>query len=170
MASRRQATLYLPPPHAAAIDKLRLAYNPVQHDLIRAHVTLLREDEVQDWDEVACRLKTCPPIAVTLAFGAPVRDGNLVYLPAIDSTATFDHLRATLLSRAEAVVRKHEPHITLIHPRNGVCSDEAFAAIVSGCPPFTATFREVTLITQDDGGVWKDGFSIGGPSEDARAV
>ena len=170
MVSRRQATLYLPPPHAAAIDRLRLAFNPVQHVLIRAHVTLCREDEVQDWDEVAHRLRTSAPIAVTLAFGAPVRDGNLVYLPGVDSTASFDQLRATLLSRPGAVVRKHEPHITLIHPRNGVCSEEVFAAILKGCAPFTATFREVTLITQVNGGVWQDGVLSEGHSSDSRAV
>jgi hypothetical protein len=164
MVSRRQATLYLPPPHAAAIDRLRLAYNPVQHGLIRAHVTLCREDEVGDWDEVTRRLRTSAPIAVTLAFGAPVRDGNLVYLPGVGSTASFDQLRTTLLSRPGAVVRKHEPHITLIHPRNGACSEGVFAAIVDSCVPFTATFREVTLITQINGGVWEDGVRTEGRS------
>lgn len=154
MASRRQATLYLPPPHAVAIDRLRSAYNPAQHALIRAHVTLCREDEVEDWDDVASRLRACPSITVPLAFGAPVRDGDLVYLPAIGSTSSFDQLRATLLSRPGTVVRKHDPHITLIHPRNGSCSDEVFAALVGSCAPFTVTFREVTLITQLDGGVW----------------
>ncbi|MCC6350872.1 MAG: 2'-5' RNA ligase family protein [Candidatus Eisenbacteria bacterium] len=133
-----------------------MTYNPVQHALIRAHVTLCREDEVTDWREVAQRLTAVGPIAITLAFGAPVRDGHLVTLPATGSTASFDHLRAILLSRPDAPVRKHAPHITVIHPRNGVCSDEAFAAILEGQPPFTVTFREVTLIAQVDGGVWQD--------------
>lgn len=45
---RRQATLYLPPPHREPIEVLRARYNPAQFALIRAHVTLCREDAVSD--------------------------------------------------------------------------------------------------------------------------
>ena len=156
MITRRQATLYLPLPCAADIERLRSTYNPAQHALIRAHVTLCREDEARDWDELANRLVALGPVAVPLAFGAPVRVENLVYLPATGSTAPFDQLRASLLGRPAASVRKQDPHITLIHPRNGTCSDAAFASIVSQSTSFAVTFRTVTLIAQVDGDPWRD--------------
>jgi hypothetical protein len=156
MTTRRQATLYLPEPHAAAVEQLRSTHNPAQHALIRAHVTLCREDEVHDWTELASRLKTIGPIAISLVFGSPVRDGNLVYLPVTSLTSSFDRLRTSLLARSGTSVRKHEPHITLIHPRNGSCSDATFAQIMSHSIPFEATFRAVTLISQEGGGPWRD--------------
>ena len=155
MTTRRQATLYLPLPHAADIERLRSLYNPAQHALIRAHVTLCREDEVHDWDELGNRLAGLGPIAVSLTFGTPVRDGDLVYLPATGSTASFDQLRASLLGPA-ASVRRQQPHITLIHPRNGTCSGAIFAAIAAQSTAFDVTFRTVTLIAQVDGGPWRD--------------
>ena len=153
---RRQATLYLPPAYAAEIERLRAACNPAQHALIRAHVTLCREDEVHDWDELAKRLTAIGPVSVALAFGAPVRDGDLVYLPATGSTASFDQLRASLLDRPAASIRRQAPHITLIHPRNGTCSDATFASILARCSPFDVTLRAVTLIAQVDDGPWQD--------------
>src|SRR4051794_21156339 len=117
MPIRRQATLYLPSAQAAAVERLRSTYNPEQQALIRAHVTLCREDEVDDWAELADRLASLPSIAVVLSFGAPVRSANLVYLPTVGSASSFDELRAMPLARPGRALRKHEPHITLIHPR-----------------------------------------------------
>ena len=156
MTTRRQATLYLPPPYAADIEWLRSTCNPAQHALIRAHVTLCREDEVHDWDEFAKRLAAIGPVEVSLNFGTPVRAGDLVCLPATGSTASFDRLRVSLLHRPGTSVRKQEAHITLIHPRNGTCSDAIFARIVEQSTPFVVTFRTVTLIAQADGGPWRD--------------
>lgn len=156
MTSRRQATLYLPLPEAAAIERLRSAYNPVQHGLIRAHVTLCREDEVVDWDDLATRLRQIGPISVSLSFGAPIRSAGLVYLPTVGPTTSFDELRIALLARPGVAVRTHSPHITLVHPRNGSCSDASFAKIEQEYVPFSATFRSVTLIAQADGGPWQD--------------
>lgn len=48
MTVRRQATLYLPSPCSVAVEAVRSRYNPVQAELIAAHVTLCREDEVGD--------------------------------------------------------------------------------------------------------------------------
>ncbi|MEO8635000.1 MAG: 2'-5' RNA ligase family protein [Gemmatimonadales bacterium] len=156
MSTRRQATLYLPPPYDATVESIRARFNPAQHALIQAHVTLCREDEVADWEDLAGRLKSIGPLAVTLAFGPPVRDHDLVCLPAIGSTASFDALRESLLARPDIVVRKQAPHITLIHPRNGTCSDSAFVTIAREHVPFTVTFRRATLIAQVDGGPWRN--------------
>ncbi|MEO8200287.1 MAG: 2'-5' RNA ligase family protein [Gemmatimonadota bacterium] len=156
MSTRRQATLFVPPPHNPALEALRTRFNPVQSDLIRAHVTLCREDEVDDWMLLSSRLAGITPIAVTLRFTAPVRDRDLVYLPASGSTESFDSLRHSLLSPGGQPPRKHQPHITLIHPRNGTCSDADFMEIATQVEPFQVTFRAVTLIEQVDGGRWTD--------------
>ncbi len=48
-----------------------------------------------------------------------------------------------------------DPHVTIIHPRNGVCTDNAFAEIQRMLPPFQWTFSEISLIEQINGGPWK---------------
>ena len=61
--------------------------------------------------------------------------------------------RRTILSKD---ARKQIPHVTLIHPRNGTCTDQVFADIAATVnSPFRWTFREVMLIEQEDGGVWQ---------------
>ena len=156
MTSQRQATLYLPLTDSTAIESVRSRFNRVQFDLIRAHVTLCREDEVSDWDKLASRLSNLGSIKVTLTFGMPVRDNNLVYLPATGSTESYDALRRSLLSTRNSLPRKYHPHITIVHPRNGICSDSVFDEISSHLKPFTTTFRSVTLIEQVDGETWHD--------------
>ena len=80
--------------------------------MIRAHVTLCREDDVCDWDEFASRLIAVGTIEVALEFGMPVRDNNLVYLPTIGSNKSFDTLRNFLLSTQSTLPRKHTIHIS----------------------------------------------------------
>ena len=52
--------------------------------------------------------------------------------------------------------RKHDPHITLIHPRNGICTDSIFEEIASQMVSFSTTFRSVALIEQFDGAKWRE--------------
>lgn len=147
---RRQASLFLP--DRFRIEALRLRYNPVQARLIPAHVTLCREDEVTDWDAVHARLESLLPFEITLSFGTPVREQDFVYLPVRDGLADYHDFRCTILQKD---ARKQIPHVTLVHPRNGTCTDPIFADISANISsPFQLTFREVTLIEQDDGRVW----------------
>ena len=44
MSVRRQATLYLPSEVAQNVEEIRHKWNPAQARLIRAHVTLCREE------------------------------------------------------------------------------------------------------------------------------
>ncbi|MGB7201168.1 MAG: 2'-5' RNA ligase family protein [Pyrinomonadaceae bacterium] len=148
--TRRQATLFVR--HVPAVESIRRTFNPKQAELISAHVTLCREDEVKDWDLLAAKLEKVT-FAVTLEFGSPVRDGDLVFLPGIDIDGTFRDLRTYLLGTDP--VRDHEPHITLIHPRNGRCTDDIWEAIRTGIKPFTYTFHEVSFILQQGGGLWQ---------------
>ncbi|HSS50742.1 MAG TPA: 2'-5' RNA ligase family protein [Thermoanaerobaculia bacterium] len=138
------------------MESLRSRFNPVQFSLIRSHVTLCRENEVEDWEAFSFRLARSGPFNVSLAFDRPVREGNLVYLPAVESVDSFDALRYVLLGNGGSRPRKQPAHITLIHPRNGACTDAVFGEILSQFVPFSTTFDTVTLIEQTEGGRWRD--------------
>jgi hypothetical protein len=159
---RRQATLFLR--GNELVDRIRNTYNPAQSRLIGSHVTLCREDEVVDWEIVGQKLAANNFESVTLEFGRPRQQGGLVYLPCIGATGDFDGLRAALLSDSTEPPRRHDPHITLVHPRNGVCSSSDFEKISAAIEPFTYTFDEVSFIAQIDRGVWQvvDRFRLAG--------
>ncbi len=147
---RRQASLFLD--DQFQIESLRLRYNPVQARLIPAHVTLCREDEVADWDAVRARLESLSPFEIQLRFGEPVREDNFVFLPVIEGCDQFHEFRCAILGND---ARRHVPHVTIIHPRNGTCTDPIFADISATISSFQYTFRKVMLIEQEGDGVWK---------------
>lgn len=152
---RRQITLYVPRAEQTRIDGIRQQFNSAQFELIAAHVTLCRDEDVRDWTEVETRAREIQSIHVPLRFGPPVRDGNLVYLPALGSTDAFDQLRIRILNNEH--IRKQQPHITLVHPRNGTCTTEQFDTIrtlVSA--EFTLLFRCITFIEQVAGTPWRN--------------
>ena len=142
---------------AAAFRRIQAARTAHQYPaMFPAHVTLCREDEASDWDSVVSWLREIGAVEVALSFGKPMREGNLVYLPALGGMSSFDALRKLLLAPNGAPPRVHSPYITLIHPRNGTCSDSDFAELAGACEPFSATFRNVTLIEQVDSLSWRD--------------
>ena len=55
--NRIQLTLFVDPKEAVTIERVRQEFNPGQFKLIKAHVTLCREDEIQDLEKVV--LQTC---------------------------------------------------------------------------------------------------------------
>lgn len=124
---RRQITLFVPDPERSRLDAIRAQFNPAQAALIAAHVTLCRDDEVLEWSTLQERAKRMSAFELSLRFGAPAREGNLVYLPVVGSTDSFDKLRSQLLEDEDC--REQEPHITLVHPRNGTCSNASFRAM-----------------------------------------
>jgi 2'-5' RNA ligase len=144
--------MYLP--DVNGIEDLRIRFNPLQAQLIPAHVTLCREDEVDDWMALQTRIQAQLPIALTLSFGPPVRDGNLAFLPATEGIEHIDDLRHRLLDNGIMRPRKQTPHVTIIHPRNERCTDAVLEEISQRLQPFTLTLREVSLIEQTKGGRW----------------
>ena len=162
--NRRQASLYLT--DLPQVESLRLRYNPVQARLIPAHVTLCREDEVSDWDAFRVRLESLCPFRITLEFGSPLRDNDLVFLPVRSGFDDFQEFRRALLPIEP---REHNPHVTIIHPRNGTCTDEIFAQISATIQPLQVTFREVMLIEQDNGGTWNLVARVGTANKPAPA-
>jgi 2'-5' RNA ligase len=147
--TRKQASLYLTDvPH---IEAMRWKFNSQQAQLIPAHVTLCREDEVDDWDLLRERVEAIKDFELTLNFGEPAREENFVYLPIIDGEDRFHELRRLLLKREP---RRSTPHVTIIHPRNGTCDDASFDEISRELTPFQFTFREIQLIQQFAGEGW----------------
>lgn len=154
---RIQLTLFIAENDASVIEKIRSAYNPVQHELINSHVTLCREDELEQIEVVLQNLRTLNMDYIAIDFGPAIRfsNGNGVFIPAIGDNTAFHTLRKQVLQGIIENPRLHEPHITLIHPRNGTCTDEMFEAIQTYTLPSTIQFHKISLIEQEPGMQWK---------------
>ena len=154
---RQQLTLFLKDGETEAIEALRKEFNPRQHELIAAHVTLCREDEIRNWEQVRSNLNKLSQISINLVFSKCLRfsEGKGVYLEHDGETGGFDQLRAQVLEGTSHSIRKHEPHITLMHPRNSICTDETFAQFQELTLPLSFSFTETCLIEQVGAGPWK---------------
>jgi 2'-5' RNA ligase len=154
---RRQLTLFVDEKQSAAIESIRQKYNPQQHRLIKAHVTLCREDEIEPIETVLHHLSNQVLPAIALCFNAPTRfsDGKGVFLPAMDDAHSFKTLRNLILQGITAAPRNHEPHITLMHPRNSTCTDDIFQQIIKIILPAMITFEKISLIEQVGQEPWR---------------
>lgn len=154
---RQQLTLFVDRKDAMEIESIRKRFNPEQQQLIDSHVTLCREDEIEDIDRVLDILHTLDAYAVAIQFGQVTRFENNkgVLLPAFGENEHFHQLRSKILTALDIPVRRHEPHITLMHPRNSTCTDEIFEEIKSINLPTCLKFNSVSLIEQVDGGRWQ---------------
>lgn len=162
---RRQITLFVPSPLAPRINALRRRFNPVQASLIAAHVTLCRDDEVQHWGRIQSHVQQLSGHSVELQFGSPMKEGNGVYLSAIEGVDAFHQLRQVVLEDTDC--RIQTPHITLVHPRNGTCSDADFEVISRECGglDLSIMFSQITFIQQPPGRPWEAIRSISGGNE-----
>ncbi len=148
---RRQITLFVPQPACERIEAVRQRFNPIQYGLIAAHVTLCRDDEVTDWEMLHDRASELTEFELCLEFGAPSRDGNFVSLSAVEN-AEFHQLRRWLLRNDNC--RLSEPHITLIHPRNGTCSHQEYETICRMVGAITIRFPTLTFIEKNGNSPW----------------
>jgi 2'-5' RNA ligase len=155
--TRRQLTLFVKKQDAAVIESIRSRFNPVQQELIDCHVTLCREDEIADLEKVLKNLRTNKLNAITIQFGPAIRfdNGKGVLLPAVSDNHVFQQLRLKILEGTASSIRRHEPHITLMHPKNATCTNEIFEIIQQTIFPQVFRFTEVSLIEQVNGGAWK---------------
>ena len=153
---RVQLTLFVQAAQAREIERIRQAFNPEQYRLINSHVTLCREDELEPIEQVLRNLAALDGGSVCLDFGHVQRfsAGKGVLIPAIGANEGFQRLRAQVLRGITEQPRNHEPHITLMHPRNATCTDEIFAHIESCTFPRQINFHEVALIEQEMGEKW----------------
>ena len=155
VARRRQLTLFVPSPVSATLERIRQELDPVQARLIRAHVTLCREDELDGvgFDDVRERLRRQSMSELALRFGpARIFAGHGVLLPCVGGEALFHQLRAGALGRAE--IRVQEAHITLAHPRNPRAPANNAAHVAALETLATISFGTVSLIEQEPGQPW----------------
>ncbi|CAN5601222.1 hypothetical protein BH10BAC2_BH10BAC2_32610 [soil metagenome] len=155
-AKRIQLTLFIEGAKAVEIEKIRKAFNAEQYALIKSHVTLCREDELEQIEKVIQNLEQLNAACITIYFGNVVRfsNGKGVLIPAVGNNKSFQQLRANVLSGVTESSRIHEPHITLMHPRNSTCTDIIFETIAVCDFPASITFSSIALIEQEQGMPW----------------
>lgn len=155
MSYRRQLTLFVDEKYSGEMENVRKKYNPVQFGLIKAHVTLCREDELENISPVMTRLKLLKSRLVTLHFGKAERfaGGKGVLLPVLNDQAEYHNLRKEVLENSG--IRFPEPHITLMHPGNSTCTNEIFSEIQKLEFPPSIIFSKISVIEQTNGERWK---------------
>ena len=154
---RIQLTLFIDEDKSETIENIRKKFNPLQFDLIKSHVTLCREDELKPIEQVIQNLAMLNHECISVAFG-PVRkfsDDKGVMIPATGENKEFHQLRKLILKGLTTNPRKHEPHITLMHPRNSTCTDSLFQQIEKIKLPGEITFKKIHLIEQEGESKWK---------------
>lgn len=153
---RRQLTLFVNPQDALIIEAVRKRFNPQQQELIDCHVTLCREDEIDNIEAILANLQKLDTSEISIDFGRVTRfdNGKGVMLPALGENDGFHELRSKILAGINESIRRPEPHITLMHPRNATCTDELFEEIKKFSFPTRIVFTRISLIEQVDGGKW----------------
>ena len=154
---RLQLTLFVDEDRSGMIEKIRKEFNPLQFELIKSHVTLCREDELDPIQPVIQNLETLDHTYVNIDFGPVIKffDNKGVLLPATGENDEFHQLRKLILKGVITHPRKHEPHITLMHPRNSTCSDSIFQQIEKIKLPDRIEFKRISLIEQEGENKWK---------------
>ncbi len=130
--------------------------DPVQFNLIAAHVTLCREDELEGLNTAVLRRRlSAPEIGpLTLTFGAPESfSSHGILLPCAAGEESFRALRQLVLESANA--RRQVPHITLAHPRNPKSAGNSLATASSLRNVGAIRFESICLIQQDGTSPWR---------------
>ena len=154
---RRQLTLFVEHMDAETIEEIGQEFNPRQFEIIKAHVTLCREDEILNLEKVKSNLLLLTQNDFDIEFEKIARfdNGKGLLLPSATDNKEFDNLRRQVLSGLIDNPRKQEPHITLMHPRNSTCTDNIFQQLEKINLPTKLNFKKISLIEQKDSGQWK---------------
>src|SRR5688572_15216058 len=97
--TRLQLTLFIQD-NNETIEKIREEFNPVQYQLIKAHVTLCREDEIEAIEKVIQNIKSVRlDSRLKIRFNSVDRfqDGRGVLIPSGAKNNEFHHLRKIIL-------------------------------------------------------------------------
>lgn len=167
---RRQLTLFVETPYSKAIQQIRSKYNPVQSALINSHVTLCREDEIENLEAVINNLENLRDKSILIHFSKVERfaEGKGVLIPAAPGNHSFHQLRKTILHGINQNPGLHQPHITLLHPRNSTCTDAVFEVIQQVNFPVSIIFNTISLVEQKGDSPWKvlQEFELGKEMQD----
>jgi 2'-5' RNA ligase superfamily len=154
--TRTQLTLFINEKDAQNIEEIRQKFNPKQYALIQSHVTLCREDELENIEQILHNLSNLNHNPITINFGNIIlfSDKKGVLMPAVGSLEPFENFRKYILKGITENPRIQEPHITLLHPRNATCTDEIFAEIQKYDLPNVLSFTKISMIEQEIGEKW----------------
>ncbi|MEO8763634.1 MAG: 2'-5' RNA ligase family protein [Ginsengibacter sp.] len=154
---RRQLTLFIEDKDAGNIEKVRQKFNIRQSELIKSHVTLCRDDEIENLEQVLTNLATLQLKGISICFGQVIRfaDGKGVLIPAKGENKEFQNLRKLILQGLNGNPGQHEPHVTVMHPRNSTCTDIIFEQIAKVNLPTSLDFKKISLIEQEEGRKWE---------------
>jgi len=154
---RKQLTLFLDEDQSELIEFIRKTFNAKQYQLIKSHLTLCREDEIENLTIVQQNLEHLKIDIFELATDGLKRfsDGKGVLIKIKDEEGLFQKLRAIILQNLDSNPRKHIPHITLMHPRNSTCTDDIFNKIQKIDIPAKIKIAKISLIEQEIGKEWK---------------
>ncbi len=163
---RKQLSLYVPGDTAIDIEAVRNIVDPIQSNLIPAHVTLCREDELHELASIKARLAQIPLSPIKLRFGkAEVFSGHGLLLKCLKGENDFRLLREYLL--ASKNIRNQSPHITLAHPRNPQSVGNSLNNTFQLPDSIEITFPTVYLIEQSGNSPWRvlETYSLSRDSE-----
>ncbi|OYU68090.1 MAG: hypothetical protein CFE22_01925 [Cytophagaceae bacterium BCCC1] len=154
---RLQLTLFLDKNQSSDIETIRKKYNPVQQALIDSHITLCREDELLDLQIIRKNLQNLKFGPFEFHFGQPQRfsEGKGVLLPVLGNVELFHILRKNILKGVIENPREHIPHLTLMHPRNAICTEAIFQEIRKFSFPDHYVFQKISLIQQFNMEKWE---------------
>ena len=150
-------TLFIDDQQSQDIEDIRKRYNPAQFRLIRSHVTLCREHELENLDQIKENIKSLHLGSIFIHLDRVVRfsDGKGVMIAADEINPGYHHLRQLVLKNLGFEIKFPLPHLTLMHPRNSTCTDQIFCEINKINIPETLFFTEISLIEQKEDSEWK---------------
>ena len=154
---RIQLTLFIDESQSVEIENIRRKFNAEQYNLIKSHVTLCRENELEELGNVMHNLINLTFSCITINFGNVARffQGKGLLMPGVGENLAFYNLRESVLYGNVEKNEKFAPHITLMHPRNSICSDMEFEQIQKIVLPNAIQFKKISLIEQEAMGKWQ---------------
>jgi 2'-5' RNA ligase superfamily len=151
---RQQLSLYVPIDDAVIIEEVRKIVDPIQHQLIPAHITLCREDELEEFAKIKARLSNIPLQSLTLRLGQPeVFSSHGWLMNCIEGEDEFRALREYVLDGKN--IRNQSPHLTIAHPRNPKAVGNSLHNISALPGNLTITFSTIYLIEQAGNEPWQ---------------
>jgi len=154
---RKQLTIFLDKTEAIPIESIRQKFNLKQYQLIKSHITICREDEIEDLQRIQNNLENIQKVEFELQTHGLKRfsEDKGVLISLKDEKREFRKLRELILKNGKSIPREQKAHITLMHPRNSTCDDEKFEEIKKTKIPKTLSIRKISLIEQEAGKKWK---------------
>lgn len=154
---RQQLTIFLDETEAISIESIRRKFNPRQYRLIKSHITLCREDEIEDFRLIESNLGKIDMEQFELKINGLKRfsEGKGVLITITDEKNQFRKLRELILQNKNSTPREHKAHITIMHPRNSICDDEKFRVIQKFELPKKLSVKKISFIEQEIGKEWR---------------